>query len=290
MSQHRRSVAHMQAIIGSEELAAGTLTRGQLRWRYEAAFPGVYLPKEAQRTVAETAQAAWLWSRRSGVVAGRTAAALHGVSWADVTAPVELIASKRNTTPGLLVRNERLTDDEVRRLECGLPVTTPARTALDLARHWPRDIAVEHLDALAAATGVSLIEILNLSHRYRGAAGIAHSREALRLMDGGAASVRETTLRLAMVDAGFPRPATQILVSDGAQATIVSIGWERYRIGLTYADFDQTVPGHPWHELARSNFLQLQGWINLYVLEEHSLRTTARRVREAFRVQRQRGL
>ena len=50
----------MEAIIGSEALAAGTLTRGQLRWGYDPVFPDVYLPKDAPRTVANLAQAAWL--------------------------------------------------------------------------------------------------------------------------------------------------------------------------------------------------------------------------------------
>jgi hypothetical protein len=64
--------------IGSEALAAGVLTRGQLRWRYTSAHPGVYLPKNAVATLADNTMAAWLWTGRRGIIAGRAAAALHG--------------------------------------------------------------------------------------------------------------------------------------------------------------------------------------------------------------------
>jgi hypothetical protein len=282
-------VQPVDAIIGGEALAKGTLTRGQLRWGYDLVFPGVYLPKDARRTVPNLAHAAWLWSGRSGVIAGRTAAALLGVTWVDVDAPIELICTKRSSIPELLTRHERLAHDEIVRLE-GLPVTAAARTALDLARHWPRDIAVTHLDALKAATDVSVIEIADLLRRYQRGAGVTKARGALRLMDGGAESVRDTTLRLAMIDAGFPRPATQIEVSEGVYTVFVALGWEQHRIALTHADFGETTRGHPWHELSRNNFLQLQGWVNLYVRETQSWRETTYRVREAFRVQRRRGL
>ena len=207
----------------------------------------------------------------------------------DIDAPIELICTKRSSNPKRLTRCERLAHDEITLL-AGLPVTTAARTALDLARHWERDIAVMHLDALAAITDVSMIAIADLLRRYRSGAGVTKARGALRLMDGGAASVRETVLRLAMIDAGFPKPTTQIEVSEGVDTVIVALGWEQHRIALTYADFDDTARRHPWHVHSRNNFLQLQGWINLYVLETHQPRSTVYRVRDAFALQRRRGL
>lgn len=283
----RWNLGRMDAIIGSEALAAGTLTRGQLRWGYDLVFPDVYLPKSAPRTVANLAHAAWLWSGRCGVIAGCTAAALLGVTWVDVDAPIELISTKRSSTPHLVTRHERLGNDEIVRLQ-GLPVTSPARTALDLARHSPRDVAVPHLDALKAATDVSVVEIADLAHRYRRGANVTAARGVLRLMDGGAESVRESTVRLAMIDEGFPRPATQIEVRDGMYTVYVAVGWEQKQIALTLADSGDGA--QRWSVHSRNNFLQVRGWINLYVPENHSLRETTYQVREAFRVQRRRGL
>ncbi len=56
--------------IGSERLALGALTRGQLRWNYESIFPGVYAPKATITTLQTRTVGAWLWSGRHGVIAG----------------------------------------------------------------------------------------------------------------------------------------------------------------------------------------------------------------------------
>lgn len=275
----------MRAIIGSELLAAGILTRGQLRARYTRVLTDVYLPRDCEPTVVDYAESAWLWSGRTGVITGIAAAALHGVTWIDVDAPIEVLTSRRSSDPRLITRRERHHDDEVRRLTSGVLITSPARTALDLARHHPRLVAVKHLDALAAVTGISRTEIAALTHRYRAVPNIRECWDPLRLMDGGAKTPRETELRVAMVDAGLPKPATQIWVNNGARSAIVPLGWEQQRIGLT--------PAHlldKGDQLSRSNILQLMNWINLFVPADEKLTTTAHWVREAFHVQKCRGL
>ncbi len=83
--------------LGAEAVADGRLTRGQLRWNYRAVQPGVYVPKGSAASVLVNAQAAWLWSGRRGIIAGRAAAALLGAKWVDVDTPVELIAE--HTSP-----------------------------------------------------------------------------------------------------------------------------------------------------------------------------------------------
>lgn len=93
-------------------------------------------------------------------------------------------------------------------------MTTPARTAFDLARHLPRDEAIARLDALMYATPFSAEDVLMLAKRYRGARGLRRLRTALPLVDGGAGSPRETRLRLLYIDNGFPRPTTQIPVVE----------------------------------------------------------------------------
>ena len=77
------------------------------------------------------------------------------------------------------MRNERIDADEIVRIG-EILVTTPTRTAFDMARHLPRDSAVRHLDALARATGITTADVLPLVDRY-----------ALALMDGGAQSPQE---------------------------------------------------------------------------------------------------
>jgi hypothetical protein len=63
--------------IGSEAVASGVLTRGQLRWNYRAIFPDVYIAKDTTPSLLQRAVGPWLWSGRRAVIAGLAAAALH---------------------------------------------------------------------------------------------------------------------------------------------------------------------------------------------------------------------
>ena len=115
-----------EPFIGSEVLARGILTRGQLRWNYRPIFRDVYLTKDVTPSLNDMTVGAWLWSGRRAVITGRAAAALHGAKWVDAYAPIELLWRNNHYPPGTIVRNERFQDDEVTSMD-GLTVATPAR-------------------------------------------------------------------------------------------------------------------------------------------------------------------
>ncbi len=121
-----------------------------------------------------------------------------------------------------------------------MAVTTPQRTAFDLGRFLRRDAAVAHLDALARATGLASEHVLPLADMYKGARGIRRLRTAIDLMDAGAQSPKETSLRLLLIDAGYPRPQTQIPVLDdrGVPIAFLDMGWEDMMVAVEY-DGDQ---------------------------------------------------
>ncbi|QRY45862.1 hypothetical protein JVX93_02850 [Mycolicibacterium boenickei] len=268
--------------IGPEALAAGRLTRGQLRWRYASAHPRVYLPKGAGRTLDASTMAAWLWTGRRGIIAGRAAAALHGALWIDDDAPIELITEHGRRRPGIIVREERIRPDEICRIG-DFSVTTPPRTALDLARFLPRDAAVAHLDALAIATGVDAGQALELAARYRGLRGIRSARTALDLMDAGGQSPRETWLRLLLIDAGYRRPRTQIRVTDGFNEVFLDMGYDDVKVGLDYeGKHHATDRPRVVHDIGRNELIEREGWIDIRVVVEHSRAFILHRVREAF--------
>ena len=271
-----------EIFIGSEQLTAGALTRGQLRWGYEALFPDVYALKKAAPSLSRRISGAWLWSGRQGVVAGRAAAALHGARWVDAKTPIELIGRRTRSPDGIVVHNERIDADEIVDID-GMLVTSPTRTALDLARHLPRDTAVRHLDALARATGILAEDVLALASRYPRARGLRRSEVALGLMDAGAQSPRETSLRLLFIDAGFPRPQTQIRVSDGFNTAFVDMGWEGPRIGAEY-DGDQHLKDRKTYvnDIGRNELVRREGWFDLHVVAEHSPRFIISRTADAF--------
>ena len=109
-------------------LASGALTRSQLRWNYDALHPDVYLAKGARRDLWTRSEAAWLWTRRRGIVAGRAAVGLYAVTSVERAAPVELLGRARRREPGVITRNERVAEDEIRS-RGDMRVTTAERTA-----------------------------------------------------------------------------------------------------------------------------------------------------------------
>ena len=271
-----------QPFVGTEAVTSGALTRGQLRWNHSAIHPRVYLPNGFERTVAVNAAAAWLWSGRRGVIAGRAAAALHGAKWVDPATPIEMIGEHTRPRTGVIVREERIAADEVT-IVGELPVTTPARTALDLGRYLDRDAAVAHLDALAAATGVRAMDAIALAGRYSGARGMRRARVALALMDGGAQSPRESSLRLLLIDDGLPAPRTQIRVTDGVRDAFIDMGYDEPMVGLDYEGMHHSEDRNQYvHDIGRAELVDGQGWIDLRVVAEHSRRFILHRVREAF--------
>jgi hypothetical protein len=113
----------------------------------------------------------------------------------------------------LQIWGDRLESDEFDLMD-GVPVTTAARTALDLACWYPTTAAVAAVDALARATDLKMADVELLATRYRGRRGLERARVSLDLVDPGAQSPKETWLRLVLVQANLPRPQTQIPVLD----------------------------------------------------------------------------
>ena len=224
-----------KVFLGSEAVAHGALSAHELRRWHQRLFRDVYMPKQNDVTLLDRIEGAWLRSGRRGIIAGVAASALHGASWVDADIPVELIWNHTRSPSGLLVRHETLAHDEVTKI-AGIPVTTRARTAFDLGRYLVRCDAVARLDALMRATAFSREDVLLLAKRYRGARGLQALRTALPLVDGGAASPRETSLRLLYIDAGLPRPTTQIPIV-GANCGVIrwaDMGWEEYMVVSEY--------------------------------------------------------
>lgn len=275
-----------EAIVGSEALRSGFLTRGQLRWNYRSVYPGIYLPKHLEPTLALRAESAWLWSHRRGVITGRAAAALHGALWVDDGAPVEILWSNSNPPNGILSRRECIPAGEITRIG-GMFVTTPPRTALDLGRRLPRGQAVAHLDALSRATGVEAPAILELTERYRGTKGVRRCREAVGLMDAGAQSPQETKLRLSLIDSGFPRPETQIPVMDdaGYAFAYLDMGWEKLKIAVEYdGEHHRTSDAQYRWDANRLRRLEAFDWIVIRVMKGDKPYEIAAWVKRAFRI------
>lgn len=140
---------------------------------------------------------------------------------------------------------------------------TPARTAFDLGRRLPLDTAVEVIDALCNATGLTPAEMLVVAQRHPRARGMVALRRVLALVDGGAESLQETRTRLLLVRDGLPTPTTQIRVVDarGRFVARADLGWPEWKVIVEY-DGEQhwTDPVQRSRDIDRIAELEALGW------------------------------
>jgi hypothetical protein len=272
-----------EVFIGSEAMAAGRVTRHELSRWYAAVHHGVYAPKNATLSLRDRAIAAWLASRRIGVIAGVAASALHGAPYVDPNHPIELAGVRIRPQKGLIARAEQLGDNEITRI-AGLPVTTRVRTAFDLGRHLDRPEALARLDALMWNQAFSIAEVAGLADAHPRAHGIRQLRELLPLVDGGASSPRESRIRLLLIDAGFPRPETQIPVVRGVTPVAwLDMGWRDFAVAVEYdGDHHRKDRRQYVKDLARLRMLEALGWIVIRVIAEDKPQDVIARVEAAL--------
>jgi hypothetical protein len=257
-----------EPFVGSEAVANGDVVKSALRTRYKKLLRDVYVGPHVELTPESRARAVWLWSRRRGIVAGLTASAVHGAKWVDACAPLEILHTNRNPSPRIIVRGDRIEDDEV--VQIGdMPLTTPARTALDMGCWYPIDDAVEAIDALFAAVDIKVADVELVAQRYPARRGIRQARTALDLADGGSQSRKETWLRLLLVRAGFPRPQTQIPVCDesGEAFAYLDMGWEDVKVAAEYDGEQHRTNSWQYNwDRTRQEKIRARGWKDIRVL------------------------
>ena len=269
-------------IVGSEAVASGALSRGQLRWNYRSIFPDIYVPRSADRSLEAMTVGAWLWSEQRSTITGRAAAALHGAKWVNETSPIEMLWRNNHCPPGIIARDERFAPDEVMSLR-GLSVATPARTGFDLARHLVGATAVAHLDDLARATRITRRDLITLVERYPRARGNKRARLLIDMMDAGAESPKESWLRLVLVSAGLPPPTTQIQVTDGEFVAYLDMGWETPMVAVEYdGDHHRLDRNQYVKDIRRAEILERLGWHVIRVIKEDRPHAIVERVARAL--------
>ncbi|MCV7214496.1 hypothetical protein H7J51_04255 [Mycobacterium crocinum] len=257
-----------RVFIGSAAVAAGELTRYELRAHCRRIFPDVYAYGTGELSIRDRAMAAVLWSRGRAVVTGVAASALHGAKWVDALAPIDLNCQNNKAPPGIVCRAETLLDDEVHPIP-GLPVTTLPRTAFDLARRGTMTQAVTRVDALANSTRLAFDDVLDLLPRHPNLRGVRRVPAIMDLADAGSQSPRETWLRLLLIAAGFPRPETQIPVlrADGRSQYFLDMGWRDVMVAVEYDGEQHRLDrGIYRNDRTRSEYIADVGWRRIRVV------------------------
>ena len=144
----------------------------------------------------------------------------------------------------------------------GIEVTTPARTAIDLARWRERPDALAYLDAMLRAGLVVREDLLATLEESAGLPWIEQGREMVDLADGRAESSMESRMRLRYIDAGFPTPECQIPIvdDDGVERYRLDCGVKRLHFGLEYDGVEFHGPDQVEHDTTRRRWIASRGW------------------------------
>ncbi|SEL77355.1 Protein of unknown function [Blastococcus sp. DSM 46786] len=252
-------------------VAAGQLTKNELRSRaWQRLFRDVYVCACVRVTHRVRASAASWKVLPGSVVTGRSAAVLWGVDAAGIDEDVELtVPPGHNVTAvrGVRVQRRSLGADAVT-VRAGVRLTTPVQTALDLARHLPREDAVVHIDQLAGRRVVDLAAVRTAAGAATGP-GCRRARVAVHLADGLAGSPQETRLRLLLHSSRLPRPVAQHTVRDGdGFVARVDFAWPDHRLAVEYEGRWHGERQNVARDRRRLNRLTAAGWTVVFVTAE----------------------
>jgi len=220
---------------------------------------GVYVQPEPPDPFRASLRAALLLCPE-GSACGITAGRLHEVWGLPLWTPEELpelivpAGAVRGQPSGMHLRFGLDPADRIRRK--GFPVTSLARTVVDLAGTLPLDDLICLVDS-ALALGWTL-DGNRVSRRRE-----ARLREALLLADARSESPLETKLRLLLVRAGLPPEALQLrlFTKDGVCFARVDFAWPSCRLAVEADGRDVHDRPQALHEdRVRQNRLMAASW------------------------------
>jgi hypothetical protein len=203
----------------------------------------------------------------TAVLWGLTVLRLHGCTGLE-TEPVHVITPydrwARNQD-GLRVHQGRVVAESVVTLH-GLPTAELDLAVSEVLCTAPRRLALACADR--ALAGLPPAERPVLSGRIAGRLdrradrrGTRRARALLDLVDGATESPTESSLRLIVVDAGFPLPEVQYEVRalDGTVLWRLDLAWPLARVALEYDGFAAHA-GREARDAARDEDLRRRGW------------------------------
>lgn len=199
------------------------------------------------------------------IVAGTSAAILHGSMWFDPEFQIELLhdlkGSSRHSV-GRTTHRYQISSSDVIEVD-GVLVTSPVRTAFDVGRIPPDWRGLGNLDALHRATPFSVADLCRYIERHAGWRHIRQLRAVAPLIDGRAESPPESWVRLLMDRGDLPTPDLQIVVADekGHEFARVDLGYRAEKIAIEYDGeaFHSTLAQRA-HDAARDAKLEDLKW------------------------------
>lgn len=279
---------------GRDAVASGLLTRHQLRsTAWTPLIRGIYAHRDLAMDAATRLAALQLVLRPDDVLAGRTAAWVHGcwqprpgrpVPW-NVTRAVrrsgrcpDELTSRRLTlrgspdwhggTCGMSVLDQDVVE------YAGLSILSPLRTCFDLMRERRLVEAVVVADAFAYAGSLHLTTLAVYASDRRRWPHVREARVAIDLASAGARSPGESRLRMVPVLAGLPEPLVNAPLVDRSGRVIgipdLTVIRGGRRVGLEYDGAYHDAADQPAADRRRSNRVTL-GDLPLLRYDAHSV-------------------
>ncbi|MHA7269306.1 hypothetical protein [Arthrobacter sp. HLT1-20] len=210
-----------------------------------------------------------------------TAAQLHGLPlpWFDdeiktvhLTRPAGSRQPRRRHITG---HSRQLPGADIAAID-GIPVTTPARTFLDLATVLSLDDLVAVADFLICehnrhfeppkAPVISAANLTRYINAKHGVPGLAKARAALELMRVGVDSPRETRLRLMLQRAGLPKFTTNYAIA-GDPDVWPDLACEEYKTSGEYEGEIHKTTEKQLFDRNRDERTAARGWLQVKVFK-----------------------
>ena len=272
--------APLTAPVTAEQAAALGWTKRRLQraledGRVRRVLRGVYVDAGVPDGTALRAAAARLVMPDRMVICDRSAAWLHGVDhWEptalDVPPDLEVVArdGTRTRLGGIHGTLRSLTADDVMVLD-GVPVTTPLRTAADLACLRGRLGAAAVLDQFARRHDITPEDLRTITARFAGRRGVTQLRELAATVCALVESPGESWVRRLVVDHQLPMPTPQVVVLLPEGEFRLDLAYPRLRIAIEYdGEEHHSSPQDRERDRLRREALRRAGWIVIVVRKD----------------------
>lgn len=250
--------------IGSHAIAAGRLTRRELRARgYLRLVQGVYTVPQEVFDHQLRARGAALVLPPGAAIGGLSAAAWYGAPFATTLEPVTVVvpsASSWRGPRGVRAHRTSLRPGDVTDLD-DVRITSPLRTAWDVAALEPLGTAVAVLDAMVRGGHLTLDALRRMVALGVGRWRVTRVRRAVDLVDPRAESGPESRVRVAMVQGGLD-PVVQLDIEDaeGRFVARVDFAFPEQRLVVEYEGEHHFDPERIRADQVRLAKLAAAGW------------------------------
>ncbi len=273
--------------VARDAIRAGLLTRDQLRspaWR--RILRGVYADVDLPVDHGLKIRAAALVVPPDAAITGVSAAWLWGARLATAKDPVDVVRSgqRLGLAKEIQVRTSPIPPTDISDVD-GVKVTTPLRTAWELALRLNLTEAVTYCDAMARRGLIAPTSLAMYVRDHAGEHGCRIAGRVFSMVDGRSESPQESRLRVHMARADLPPPVPQYEIRvDGEFVARVDFAWPDLKVAVEYDGVWHADTGQLVRDRERLNRLQAAGWYVHHVTfrDMHDVEHTIEKIRRVL--------